>query len=45
MLYELCDEADELDRATALVDLFEIFDDALKQTSKKINKFIQSQLA
>lgn len=44
LFYELCDEVDALDWAAALVDLFEIFDDVLKHTSKKINKFIQSQL-
>lgn len=45
MFYELCDEVDERDWAGALVDLFEIFDDVLQQTNKKINKLIKSQLA
>lgn len=44
MFYELCDEVNELDWATALIDLFEIFDDVLKQTSKKSNKLIKRQL-
>lgn len=45
MFYELCDEVDERDWAAALVSLFEIFDDVLKQTNQKINKLIKSQLA
>lgn len=45
MFYELCDEMGELDWAVALVDLFEIFEDVLKQTTKKINKLIKCQLA
>lgn len=45
MFYELYDEVDELDWAVALIALFEISDDVLTRTSKKINRLIRSQLA
>lgn len=44
LFYELCDEVNELDWALALQQLIELFQDALKQTHKKIKKLIQSQL-
>lgn len=44
LFYELCDEANELDWALVLQQLIELFQDALKQTHKKIKKLIQNQL-
>ncbi|NBJ71553.1 MULTISPECIES: transposase [Clostridia] len=44
LFYELCDEVNELDWAVALQQLIELFQDALKQTNKRIRKLIQSQL-
>jgi hypothetical protein len=40
----LCDEVCELDWAIALHQLFELITDIAKKTSKKLSKFIQSQL-
>lgn len=44
LFYELCDEVKELDWTVALQQLIGLLQDALKQTNKRIKKFIQSQL-
>jgi hypothetical protein len=44
MFYELCDEISELDWAIALQQLIELLEDTLKETNKKIQKLIKSQL-
>ncbi|PWA04497.1 IS4 family transposase [Pueribacillus theae] len=44
MFYELCDEISELDWAVALQQLIELLEDALKKSSKKIQKLIKGQL-
>ena len=44
MFYELCDEISELDWAIALQQLIELLEDTLKESNKKIQKLIKSQL-
>jgi hypothetical protein len=44
LFYELCDELNELDWAVALQLLIELLEDTLKQTNKKVQKLIKSQL-
>lgn len=44
IFYELCDEVDELDWATALQILIYILDDALQKVDHKIKQLIKSQL-
>lgn len=44
LFYELCDEVNELDWAVALQQLIGLLEDALKQVSTKMKKFIESQL-
>ena len=44
MFYELCDEISDLDWAIALQQLIELLEDTLKESNKKIQKLIKSQL-
>jgi hypothetical protein len=44
LFYELCDELNEPDWAVALQQLIELLEDTLKQTNKKVQKLIKSQL-
>lgn len=44
MFYELCDEISDLDWAIALQQLIELLEDILKESNKKIQKLIKSQL-
>ncbi|MUV39262.1 hypothetical protein JNUCC1_03135 [Lentibacillus sp. JNUCC-1] len=44
IFYELCDEVNDLDWAVALQQLFELLEDILKKTNKKIQQLIKSQL-
>lgn len=44
LFYELCDEISDLDWAVALGQLLELLQDVLKESNKKIQKLIQSQL-
>jgi hypothetical protein len=44
MFYELCDEISDLDWAMALQQLIELLEDTLKESNKKIQKLIKSQL-
>lgn len=44
IFYELCDEVNELDWAVALQQLIELLENALKKSSKTIQKLIKSQL-
>ena len=44
MFYELCDEICDLDWAIALQQLIELLEDTLKESNKKIQKLIKSQL-
>lgn len=44
LFYDLCDEVNELDWAVALQQLIEIIQDAVKNSSKGIQKMIKSQL-
>jgi hypothetical protein len=44
LFYDLCDEINELDWAVALQQLFELLEDAINKTNKKIQKLIKSQL-
>lgn len=44
LFYELCDEISDLDWAVALGQLLELLSDVLKESNKKIQNLIQSQL-
>ena len=44
MFYELCDEISDLDWAIALQQLIELLEDTLKESNRKIQKLIKSQL-
>ena len=44
MFYELCDEISDLDWAIALQQLIELLEDTLKESNKKIQNLIKSQL-
>jgi hypothetical protein len=44
MFYELCDEINDLDWAVALQQLIELLEDTFKESNKKIQKLIKSQL-
>ncbi|MUV37072.1 hypothetical protein JNUCC1_00878 [Lentibacillus sp. JNUCC-1] len=44
IFYELCDEVNDLDWAVALQQLFELLEDTLKKTNKKMQQLIKSQL-
>ncbi|UOQ83332.1 IS4 family transposase [Gracilibacillus salinarum] len=44
MFYELSDEVHDLDWAVALQQLIELLEDALKQSNKKVQKLIKSQV-
>lgn len=44
LFYDPCDEISDLDWAVALVQLLELLQDVLKESNKRIQKFIQSQL-
>ena len=44
MFYEFCDEISDLDWAIALQQLIELLEDTLKESNKKIQKLIKSQL-
>lgn len=44
MFYELCDEISELDWAMALHQLIELLEDTFKESNKKIQELIKSQL-
>jgi hypothetical protein len=44
MFYELCDEINDLDWAIALQQLIELLEDTFKESNKKIQKLIKSQL-
>jgi hypothetical protein len=44
MFYELCDEINDLDWAVALQQLIELLEDTFKESSKRIQRLIKSQL-
>jgi hypothetical protein len=44
MFYELCDEINDLDWAIALQQLIELLEDTFKESNKKIQQLIKSQL-
>jgi hypothetical protein len=44
MFYELCDEISDLDWAIALQQLIELLEDTFKESNKKVQKLIKSQL-
>lgn len=44
LFYELCDEISDLDWAMALQQLIELLEDTLKESNKRIQKLIKSQL-
>lgn len=44
LFYDLCDEINDLDWAVTLGQLLELLQDVLKESNKKIQKFIQCQL-
>lgn len=44
MFYELCDEINDLDWAVALQQLIELLEDTFKESNKKIQRLIKSQL-
>lgn len=44
MFYELCDEISDLDSAIALQQLINLLEDTLKESNKRIQKLIKSQL-
>ena len=44
LFYELCDEISDLDWAIALQQLIELLEDTIKESNKKIQKLIKSQL-
>lgn len=44
MFYELCDEISDLDWAIALQQLIELLEDTLKESNKRMQKLIKSQL-
>jgi hypothetical protein len=44
MFYELCDEINDLDWAIALQQLIELLEDTFKESNKKVQKLIKSQL-
>ena len=44
MFYERCAEIHDLDSAVALQQLIELLGDGLKQSNKKVQKLIKSQL-